>query len=167
MAGHVFRVVGTRPALAGPLLFGRLAGATAGRIAMKAAAARVLVVESDPGIAAVVRHHLELEGFGVLVAAHEVQALALARLSRPDVIVIGVGAHGAGSIPLLRVLRADPNLRAFPVLLVTADADAEAEAAGADRCLLTPVEPRRLAAHVSALHTRTRRAPAAPALVGA
>jgi DNA-binding response OmpR family regulator len=134
---------------------------------MKAAGASVLVVESDPGIAAVVRHHLELEGFSVLVAAHEIQALALARLNRPDVIVIGVGAHGAGSIPLLRVLRADPLLRVFPVLLVTADAGAEAEEAGADHCLLTPVEPRRLAAHVSALHARAGRGTAAPALAEA
>jgi DNA-binding response OmpR family regulator len=115
----------------------------------------VLVVEADPTIAAVVRHYLKVEGFTVLLAAHEVQALALARLAQPDVVVIGVGG-----VPLLRALRADPLLRPLPVLLATADGGAAAEAAGADGCLLTPVEPRRLAARVSALHARAGRATA-------
>jgi DNA-binding response OmpR family regulator len=126
---------------------------------------RVLVVAADSTIAAVVRHYLELEGFTVLLAAHEVQALALARLSHPQLVVIGVGSRGADSVPLLRVLRADPGLRRLPVLLVTPDIAGEAEASGADDYLLTPVEPRRLAAHVRALHERAERAAGAAAPV--
>jgi DNA-binding response OmpR family regulator len=68
--------------------------------------------------------------------------------------VIGVSAPGSGSVPLLRVLRADPTLRRLPILLVTPDAGAEPDDAGADDCLSAPVETRRLAAHVRALHER-------------
>jgi CheY-like chemotaxis protein len=109
--------------------------------------ARALVVEADPAAAAVIRHYLELEGFSVVRAAHVVQALALARVNRPRVLVIGAGAPASQNGPLLRVLRADPALRTLPVVLVDIT---RADALDTDDPF-TPVHPRQLASRINVL----------------
>jgi DNA-binding response OmpR family regulator len=121
---------------------------------------RVLVVEDSPTIASVVKYFLELEGFEVLLAADGLIGLDMALREIPDVIVSDVNMPGMTGIAMVRALRAEPLMTEVRILMLTSESSIEAEteglAAGADDYILKPVEPRRLAARVQSLLTRSR-----------
>ncbi|HTS15852.1 MAG TPA: response regulator, partial [Candidatus Sulfotelmatobacter sp.] len=54
----------------------------------------VLVVDDEPRIAQLARDYLEHAGYAVLVAADGEAALATARRSHPDLIVLDIGLPG-------------------------------------------------------------------------
>jgi type IV pilus assembly protein PilB len=121
---------------------------------------RVLVVEDNATIVSVVKYFLELEGFEVLVAADGLAGLEIAIRECPDVIVSDVNMPGMGGLEMVKALRLNPRTRDVRVLMLTSETSVESEteglAAGADDYLLKPVEPRRLAARVKALLSRSR-----------
>ncbi|MEW9548421.1 response regulator [Nonomuraea sp. NPDC050783] len=53
------------------------------------------------------------------------QALALIRHQQPDLLLSDVRMPGLDGFALLRTVRADPNLAALPVILLTAHAGEE------------------------------------------
>lgn len=81
-------------------------------------------------------------------------ALALARRHRPDLVLTDVMMPGLDGFGLLRLLRADNDLKATPVILVTARAHEEAAIegllAGADDYIAKPFASRELVARVGA-----------------
>ncbi len=79
----------------------------------------VLVVEDDPSAARLLRAYLEPEGYGVRVVTDGESALALARSDPPTAILLDVLLPGIDGWEVLRRLKADPNLRAVPVVIVT------------------------------------------------
>ncbi len=83
----------------------------------------VLVVEDDCAIRDVVREILESEGFGVRVAAHGADALAVLRASspRPRVILLDLMMPVMDGWEFRRALKADPELARIPVVVVSAD----------------------------------------------
>src|SRR5262249_43925931 len=82
------------------------------------------------------------------------EALALARESRPDLIVTDVMMPTLDGFGLLRELRSDPALRGIPVIMLSARAGEEARiegiAAGANDYLVKPFSARELVARVAA-----------------
>jgi CheY-like chemotaxis protein len=121
---------------------------------------RVLVVEDNATIRSVVKYFLELEGFEVIVAEDGLLGLDTALRECPDLIVSDVNMPGMGGLDMVKALRRDARTSAVRVLMLTSEASVENEAdglaAGADDYVLKPVEPRRLAARVKALLTRSR-----------
>jgi diguanylate cyclase (GGDEF)-like protein/PAS domain S-box-containing protein len=104
---------------------------------------------------------LRQAGYGVITAGDGREALDLARRERPLVVISDVLMPKASGIDLCRWLRADEDLRAVPVLLMSAlrvdDASAvEGLRAGADDYLEAPFDPVRLVAKVSRLAERAR-----------
>jgi PleD family two-component response regulator len=122
---------------------------------------RVLVVEDSRTIAAVVKYFLELEGFQVLLAEDGNSGLEAAKREQPDVIVTDYNMPGMDGMTMVKALRADAATRDIAVLMLTSEPDVEKETqafeAGADDYVLKPVEPRRLAARVKSLLTRSQR----------
>ena len=121
---------------------------------------RVLVVEDNATIVSVVKYFLELEGFEVLVAADGLAGLDMAIRECPDVIVSDVNMPGMDGLEMVKALRQNPRTTNARVLMLTSETSVESEteglAAGADDYLIKPVEPRRLAARVKALLSRSR-----------
>lgn len=80
-------------------------------------------------------------------------ALNAARQQRPDLILSDVMMPGLDGFGLLRALRADPDLRDIPVVLLSARAGEEAKVegleAGADDYLIKPFSARELLARVA------------------
>jgi DNA-binding response OmpR family regulator len=78
----------------------------------------------------------------------------------PDVIISDVKMPGMDGLEMVKALRLNPRTANVRVLMLTSEASVESEAeglaAGADDYVLKPVEPRRLAARVKALLSRTR-----------
>ena len=120
---------------------------------------RILVVDDEPRIVDVVRAYLEREGHAVGVALDGETALAAARASPPDLIVLDVMLPGRTGFDVLRSLRADGG-PAPAVILLTARDDVIDRVAGlelgADDYVTKPFEPRELVARVGAVLRRAR-----------
>jgi signal transduction histidine kinase/PleD family two-component response regulator len=88
------------------------------------------------------------------------EALAAARRERPELIVSDVMMPRLDGFGLIKELRADPQLRDIPVILVSARAGEESRIegldAGADDYLVKPFSARELLARVGAMLERTR-----------
>ena len=85
--------------------------------------ARILVVDDDPSVRALLRDVLELEGHAVRVAADGYAALRAVAQERPDCVVLDVmmpGMDGHEVLARLRSLDGGPSL---PVIMLTAAAD--------------------------------------------
>ncbi len=105
----------------------------------------------------------------VAAAANGLEALALLRERKADLLITDVMMPGLDGFGLLREVRADPRLRDLPVLMLSARAGEEARVggleAGADDYLVKPFSARELVARVqSNLHLAAVRREAGQAL---
>ena len=83
------------------------------------AAGTVLVVDDDPAARRLLAHHLTREGFRVEEAADGDAALRRAREGRPDVITLDVLMPGMDGWAVLTALKADPEVAAIPVVMLS------------------------------------------------
>ncbi len=81
---------------------------------------RVLLAEDEPNIVESLKFLLERSGFEVLIASDGQQALDLASAESPDVLVLDLMLPKADGYEVLRQLRADPQGKDLPVLILTA-----------------------------------------------
>ena len=130
---------------------------------------KVLVVDDAREIVRLVRDYLEHAGFSVLTASDGPGALRLARIERPDAIVLDLGLPGRDGLDVARDLRRDSDV---PIIMLTARADEADRVAGlelgADDYVTKPFSPRELVARVRAVLRRAEsaRSPAARLVVG-
>jgi CheY-like chemotaxis protein len=114
----------------------------------------VLVCDDEPVLRDLVRACLE-PAYDVVEAADGDESLRLARQLRPDLIVLDVMMPGTSGLDVLATLRADPDLAATPVVMLTARAQAAdrfaAATAGADRYVPKPFNVRELTDAVAEL----------------
>jgi heavy metal response regulator len=117
---------------------------------------RVLVVEDEKKTASFVRKALQAEGFAVDVCGNGDDALAAARTTPFDGIVLDIMLPGRDGLSVLRQLRENKN--SIPVLLLSARGEVnervEGLDAGADDYLPKPFELVELVARVRALTRR-------------
>jgi DNA-binding response OmpR family regulator len=123
---------------------------------------RALVVDDEEPLLRIVCSYLEREGFEVLTAGDGEHAVELARLERPDVIVLDLMLPGVDGIEACRRIRAFSDAY---IVMLTAKAE-EADkitglATGADDYVTKPFSPGELVARVRAMLRRPRGDPAA------
>lgn len=122
---------------------------------------RVVIVEDDRTITSVVKYFLELEGFEVVVAENGLIGLEAAKRELPQIIVTDCNMPIMDGVAMVKALRSDVRTRDIPILMLTSGNTIEDEtralAAGADDYVLKPVEPRRLAARIKNLLSRSKR----------
>jgi two-component system, OmpR family, phosphate regulon response regulator PhoB len=111
---------------------------------------RILVIEDQAQTRQLVRWTLEPEGIEVLEAPDGDRGLQIALRERPALIVLDVLLpRGPDGFEVCRRLKADPELRGIPVVLLTSlDRARERETgqrAGADAHLVKPFVPLELA----------------------
>jgi len=109
----------------------------------------ILHVEDDRSLQNLVRIALEsIGGYAVRTAADGYQAVALARESAPQLLLLDLDLPGMNGIATLRALRELPGLAAVPALFLTASNDpaveAELRSLGVREILLKPFRPRLL-----------------------
>ncbi|MBO6782577.1 MAG: response regulator [Alphaproteobacteria bacterium] len=119
---------------------------------------RVLLVEDEPNIVESLRFLLERAGFDISVETEGPAALESVLQSPPDVLVLDVMLPELDGFEVLRQLRANPNTRALPVLMLTAKGQKEnretAFEAGADAFITKPFSNTDIVDAVSNLATR-------------
>ena len=122
---------------------------------------RILVVDDDDDICALVAFKLESLGHEVLIERDGEGGLAAARQELPDLVVLDWMMPRMTGLEVCLAVRSDPGLERMPIILLTAKAqEADVQrgfAAGADDYLVKPFSPRELASRVEALLTRARR----------
>ena len=92
-----------------------------------------LVVEDDLAIRHLVRAALTGHGYTVVEAGDGASALAACAPSPPDVILLDIGLPDTDGLAVLKQLKADPDLQAIPVVMVTAWADPDLVRVAMDR----------------------------------
>lgn len=132
------------------------------------AMARVLVVDADPAARASVTGALSGAGHDVEAASSGVAALAIARASRPQIVIFDLQLSDVGGIDLVRAFRNDPQNGA-PLLVVLSSVTGEAVRvaafeAGVDDYVTKPHSTRELLLRVRALSRRRSEPPKAEAI---
>ena len=92
--------------------------------------ALVLVADADPFNLRLLQESCEAAGYRVVTAADHDQALSVVARASPDLILLETESDAVDGFDVLRVLKADENLRAIPVLLATPDHDLDARSRG-------------------------------------
>jgi DNA-binding response OmpR family regulator len=82
--------------------------------------ARVLIVEDEPSIVLSLEFLLQRHGYETAVATDGEEALALVRRLRPDVVLLDVMMPKRNGYEVCRAIKADPELAAIPVVMVSA-----------------------------------------------
>jgi len=117
----------------------------------------VLVVDDEPSLVRVVEGYLTTDGFTVRTAGDGETALALARESEPDVVVLDLGLPGMDGVEVCRQLR---TFSSCYILMLTARADEVDKliglSVGADDYMTKPFSPRELVARIQVLLRRPR-----------
>ncbi|MDX2208516.1 MAG: response regulator transcription factor [Gemmatimonadales bacterium] len=125
---------------------------------------RILVVDDEPDITALVAYHLAKAGYRVSTASSGPEALKSAREERPDVVVLDLMLPGLSGYDVLAELRKREETRDVGVILLTARREEpdriKGLTLGADDYLVKPFSPAELALRVQALLRRL----AAPAV---
>ncbi len=125
---------------------------------------RILVVDDEPQVIAIVRGYLEREGYQVSAAANGRQALEEFKRAAPDLLVLDVMLPAVDGLDVLREIRRSSSV---PVIMLTARAENEDKLVGlelgADDYVTKPFSPRELTARVKAVLRRSAPEPSAEA----
>ena len=114
---------------------------------------RVLLVDDEADIRTIAELCLgELGGYDVMVAASGAEAVELARVTTPDVIVVDMMMPGMDGPTTLAALRALPALTHTPAVFLTArSTPPDAKAHGACGVIRKPFDPMALADQLRAM----------------
>ena len=119
---------------------------------------RILVVDDEPDITALVAYHLAKAGHRVSTAANGPDALKAAREERPDVVILDLMLPGVSGYDVLAELRRRDETREVGVILLTSRREEPDRirglSLGADDYLPKPFSPQELSLRVTALLRR-------------
>lgn len=123
-------------------------------------AARILVVEDEAEVAALIAYQLTREGYRVETALSGTAALEALERQLPDLLILDRMLPGLHGDSVLKVVRGDPTLAGVPVLVLTAKREQEDRIQGlelgADDYLTKPFSPRELVLRAKAILRRAQ-----------
>jgi DNA-binding response OmpR family regulator len=82
--------------------------------------ARILVVDDEPDLIAVLRMGLQMEGFEVLEAADGAAGLERAHAEKPDLIVLDLMLPKMDGYQVCRTLKFDSRFKSMPIFILSA-----------------------------------------------
>lgn len=110
---------------------------------------RILLVDDDPALRTLLRTTFEVADVAVVEADSAASARRKIRSNRPDVIVLDVNMPGMTGLELCTILKAAPETKDIPIVLLTGSEGGSADAAeqvGADAFVRKPFSPLELLA---------------------
>ena len=123
----------------------------------------ILVVDDEPKLRAMIRVYLEQEGYRVVEANHGRQALYVARVEKPDLIILDLMMPEMGGMEFMRAFSKESET---PVIMLTAKVEDQDKILGlelgADDYVTKPFNVRELIARVRAVLRRVQKAAIEP-----
>jgi len=118
----------------------------------------IFVVEDDPDISRLVKHHLEGAGIATRLFPNSKGVIAEAIRQHPSAFLLDIMIPGEDGMELCRQIRATSELAPIPVIFLTAKAEEVDRLAGfdlgADDYITKPFSPRELVARLKAVLRR-------------
>jgi two-component system cell cycle response regulator DivK len=113
---------------------------------------RILVVEDQEDNRQILRDLLTKNGYEIVEAVNGEEALLAVEEQRPDLIVMDIQLPILDGYEATRRIKANPELRSIPIIVVTSYAlsgdEAKAREAGCDAYVTKPYSPRQLLAKI-------------------
>ena len=113
---------------------------------------KILVVEDTEDNRQILRDLLGMAGYELIEAHDGAEGVVKAAEHRPDLILMDIQMPVMDGYEATRRIKADPALKAIPVIAVTSYAlsgdEAKARAAGCDDYIAKPYSPRQMLAKV-------------------
>ena len=113
---------------------------------------RILVVEDQEDNRQILRDLLGSADYAMIEAGDGAAAVAVAKRERPDLILMDIQLPVMDGYEATRRIKADPALRAVPIIVITSYAlsgdETKARAAGCDGYIPKPYSPRVLLAKI-------------------
>lgn len=118
----------------------------------------VVLIEDEPNITEAIRFLLTRDGWNVDAHTEGATAVELIREAGPDLVILDLMLPGKSGLEIVRELRAQPDMQALPVLMLTARGqmrDREmAEKAGVTRFMTKPFSNAEVLTAVRDLHAQ-------------
>jgi two-component system, cell cycle response regulator DivK len=109
---------------------------------------RILVVEDQEDLRAILRDFLTASGYGIIEAMDGGEGVAKARSERPDLILMDIQLPLVDGYDVTQQIRAMPDLAATPIIAVSSFAmkgdEEKARASGCNDYVTKPYSPVRL-----------------------
>jgi len=119
----------------------------------------ILVVDDESHIVELVKFNLEKEGYHVITAENGKEAAEMAKMKKPDLIILDVMLPEMDGYEVCRIIQKDSEISDTPIIMLTAKCEEIDKVLGleigADDYVTKPFSPRELLARVKA---RLRRA---------
>lgn len=120
--------------------------------------ASILVIEDEEPLQILLKYNLEAEGYRIRCSAQGEDAAFMIAEERPDLILLDWMLPGISGIEVCRLIRAKPESRDIPIIMLTARSE-EAEkvrglATGADDYLVKPFSVPELLARIKTILRR-------------
>jgi two-component system cell cycle response regulator DivK len=113
---------------------------------------RILVVEDQEDYRHILRDALASAHYEIIDAENGEEALAALVRQRPDLMLMDLELAVLDGYETIRRIKADPSLRAIPIIAITSyelsEDEAKARAAGCDGFVTEPVTPHELLAKI-------------------
>jgi two-component system phosphate regulon response regulator PhoB len=120
----------------------------------------VLVIEDEDALSALLQYNLDKEGYNVTIAADGEEALVVIDEQAPDLIVLDWMLPKVSGVEVCRRLRARPETRNLPIIMLTARGEETDRIrgldTGADDYVVKPFSMSELAARIRAVLRRIR-----------
>ncbi len=112
----------------------------------KAALPKILIVDDDRTTVKLLQTLLEMDGFEVFVSGRGQTALELAHQSVPDIFLVDYHLADMEGVDLVSRIRSEPVFAKTPIVVASGmNVETEALKAGANKFLVKPFEPSKLA----------------------
>ena len=96
---------------------------------LDSAVKKILIADDEPTLVSTLQYNLEREGYSVVIATDGEAAVAAARESHPDLIVLDIMMPRLNGLEVCRILRREMHV---PIVILSARGDERDRAAGVE-----------------------------------
>ncbi|TWR31016.1 response regulator transcription factor [Mucilaginibacter pallidiroseus] len=125
---------------------------------MSSSKQKILIVDDEPDILELIEYNLKKEGYQVFSARNGQEAVAEAKRTQPDLIVLDIMMPKMDGIEACRIMRTMPEFKNTFMVFLTARSEEYSEIAGfnvgADDYIAKPIKPRALVSRINAILRR-------------
>lgn len=122
---------------------------------------KILIVDDEVNIRELVRFNLDKAGYTVVEASDGDHAVTMARLDKPDLVILDLMLPGIDGLEVCRLLKGQRETSGIPIIMLTAKNEEIDKIIGlelgADDYMTKPFSARELVARVKAVLRRSRK----------